>query len=97
MNIADPLSRLVMSADDEEVAGEQYIRSIILLSHPVAVSWNELIDESIYDTETQRVLEAMEEDDWSLVSMPYRAVKEELCEYPLPYVRRFFNLDMKVT
>lgn len=81
LNIADPLSRLVSNTDDEEVAREQYIRSVILESRPVAISWDKIVEESSVDANIQKVVDALHDDDWSHLPTAYSALKDEFCDF----------------
>ena len=79
-NIADPLSRLSVSAGSKQKqnVAEEYIRFVAEQSTPCVISIQHLEHESSRDPALQQIRRAIDTGNWSLCSPAVKAVKEEI-------------------
>lgn len=81
-NLADALSRL--SASNKEIVSfdpenEGYVRMLTSMAAPVAITVQEIQNESNRDDEIQEVIRALGDGDWTGKAKPYKAYGTELC------------------
>lgn len=84
-NIADPLSRLlkIPSTTSEtnilEQEAEEYVNWIIEKAEPKAMKLIEIEEQSKIDETIREIKQALDSDEWSNLTTPYKFVKTELC------------------
>lgn len=81
LNIADPLSRLckVLNAKTFDKESEKVLCSIVEVNRPSAVTFDEIVQCSQDDGETQQVRKALHSDNWDETLQKYVPFKSELC------------------
>lgn len=81
-NIADPLSRLVVTDNPEpcfDYATEKYVNHIVSLAVPTAIKLDEIIMASESDQVLQEVKIGLTENSWSERATVYKHFETELC------------------
>ena len=87
-NLADPLSRLSVSASDTcdamgpqciaSIVAEQYVNMIAKEAIPCALQWEDISFESRHCAEILGVVKAIEQNDFRSCPISYQSIKEEL-------------------
>lgn len=83
-NIADPLSRLVVTSSAQPCFGvhtEQYINYIVSNAAPIAIQPDEIEQRSKSDDTIMAVKEALESGNWTERTLPFKTFETELCLY----------------
>ncbi|XP_062541427.1 uncharacterized protein K02A2.6-like [Armigeres subalbatus] len=81
-NVADALSRLSVSNDVEESfdpENEGHVHRLTIMSAPIAITVQEIREETSKDDEIQEVIEALREGNWIGKAKRYKPYETELC------------------
>ncbi|XP_062542458.1 uncharacterized protein K02A2.6-like [Armigeres subalbatus] len=81
LNIADPLSRLSELLNERSFDGEseKVLNAVVEVNRPSAITFDEIVQYSQEDPETQQVKGALHSDNWNEATRKYVPFKSELC------------------